>query len=101
MVKSSSLAQLRNKSPRQFEEYIALLLPELGYTNVSLTNLTADSGYDIEAYKNNEKVLFECKKYSEHNKVGSRDIRIFADVYYSEIEKLSSFSCDLSSINTF
>lgn len=70
---------LRQKSPRQFEEYIASILPNMGYKNIKLTSLTADSGYDISATKDNKKILFECKKYSENNKVGSRDVRIFAD----------------------
>ncbi len=74
-----TLNQLRAKSPREFENYIAKLLPKLGYNKIKITSQTADSGYDIEAYKNNKKVLFECKRYSENNKVGSRDIRIFAD----------------------
>ena len=74
-----TLNQLRAKSPREFENYIAKLLPKLGYNKIKITSQTADSGYDIEAYKNNKKVLFECKRYSENNKVGSRDVRIFAD----------------------
>jgi len=74
-----SLESLRNDTPRGFEEFIAKLLPKLGYSDVKLTNQVADSGYDISAIKQAEKVLFECKKYSAENKVGSRDIRIFAD----------------------
>ncbi len=74
-----TLKQLRNQTPRQFEEFIATLLPKLEYKKIRLTSLTADSGYDIEAYKDSKKVLFECKKYSASNKVGSRDVRIFAD----------------------
>ncbi len=74
-----SLESLRNDTPRGFEEYIAKLLPKLGYSAVKLTSQAADSGYDISAIKQAEKVLFECKKYSADNKVGSRDVRIFAD----------------------
>ncbi len=74
-----TLKQLRNLTPRQFEESIATLLPKLGYKNIKLTSQTADSGYDISAYKDTKKVFFECKKYSANNKVGSRDVRIFAD----------------------
>lgn len=74
-----TLDQLRAKSPREFEEYIAKLLIKLGYTKVRLTSQSADSGYDIEAHKDNNIVLFECKCYSENNKVTSRDVRIFAD----------------------
>ena len=55
---------MRGMSPRGFEDYIAKILPNLGYTRIKLTNFTADSGYDIEAYKDNKKTLFECKRYS-------------------------------------
>lgn len=74
-----TLDQLRLKSPRQFEEFVASKLPHMGYKDIKLTTAIADSGYDISAYKGNMKVLFECKKYSANNKVGSRDVRIFAD----------------------
>jgi len=74
-----SLEVLRNDTPREFEEFVAKLLPKLGYSDVKLTSQAADSGYDISAIKQTEKVLFECKKYSADNKVGSRDVRIFAD----------------------
>ena len=74
-----SLNLLRNDTPRGFEEFVAKLLPKLGYSDVKLTSQAADSGYDISAIKQTKKVLFECKKYSADNKVGSRDVRIFAD----------------------
>jgi len=74
-----TLPELRQKTPREFEEYIAKLLPKLGYSKVYLTPYTSDSGYDIKADKKNNRVLFECKRYSNQNKVGSRDVRIFAD----------------------
>lgn len=77
--KMISLDLLRNDTPRGFEEFVAKLLPKLGYSDVKLTSQAADSGYDISAIKQTKKLLFECKKYSADNKVGSRDVRIFAD----------------------
>ncbi len=77
--KMISLDLLRKDTPRGFEEFVAKLLPKLGYSDVKLTSQAADSGYDISAIKQTKKVLFECKKYSADNKVGSRDVRIFAD----------------------
>jgi Holliday junction resolvase len=74
-----SLDQLRKKSPREFERFVAKVLPRMGYKKIKVTSFTSDSGYDIVAYKNNQKVLFECKRYSKFNKVSSREIRIFAD----------------------
>lgn len=74
-----TLFELRQKNPREFEEYIAKLLPKLGYSNVYLTPYTFDSGYDIKADKKGQRILFECKRYSKQNKVGSREVRIFAD----------------------
>lgn len=86
-----TLEQLRNLTPRQFEEFIATFLPKLGYKSVRLTSQTADSGYDVSAYKDNEMVLFECKKYSANNKVGSRDVRIFADACRRKKAKKGTF----------
>ena len=50
----------------------------MGYNDIKLTPFIADSGYDISANKNGQKILFECKKYT-YNIVSSRNIRIFAD----------------------
>jgi len=75
----TSLYDLKSMNPRHFEEYVAKLLAELHYSKVELSSYTADSGYDISAYKDGKLILFECKRYSDTNKVGSRDVRIFAD----------------------
>ena len=63
----------RDLSSRQFEELIADILKDLGFTT-ELTRATRDGGRDIYAYVKNAVTSFlmfvECKKYSETNKVG-------------------------------
>ena len=60
-----TLKQLRNLTPRQFEESIATLLPKLGYKNIKLTSQTADSGYDISAYKDTKKVFLNVRNIQQ------------------------------------
>jgi hypothetical protein len=74
--------ELRQKTPYEFERYIAKWLGECcDYKNIKLTSRSADSGYDISgiSIKTGEKVLFECKRYNKRNKVGVREVRNFAD----------------------
>lgn len=60
-------------SPRDFEEMMAKLFADLGYS-VELTKKTRDGGKDIYIAKKNEigKFLFlvECKKYAPNHPVG-------------------------------
>lgn len=59
-------------SPRQFEELIAHLFDEFGFT-VELTSQTRDKGRDIIAISNHlvkVKYLIECKRYAPNKPVG-------------------------------
>lgn len=60
--------------PREFEEFIALLLQNLGFENVKLTPPTHDHGRDILATKHVHGIpiifAFECKRYSTNRAVG-------------------------------
>lgn len=79
--KSSFLHSLRHIdslldiSPREFEEYIAEILPYLGYNNVSITPYVNDQGIDILAEKDGYTVAVQCKRYK--GSVGSPEIQTF------------------------
>lgn len=66
-------SEVRNITPRQFEEFIAELLSELGFNNVILTPRSGDGGKDVIASHSVQGIpltfYFECKKYAEGNKV--------------------------------
>lgn len=66
-------SEVRNITPRQFEEFIADLLSELGFKNVILTPRSGDGGKDIIASHSIQGIpltfYFECKKYAEDNKI--------------------------------
>lgn len=66
-------SDIRNITPRQFEEFIAELLSELGFNNVILTPRSRDGGKDVIASHSVQGIpltfYFECKKYAEGNKV--------------------------------
>ena len=51
-------------SGEQFEEAVAALLSYEGFTKIDLTPKSGDYGVDIIAYRNNEKYVFQCKRYS-------------------------------------
>jgi HJR/Mrr/RecB family endonuclease len=75
--------KLENVDWRQFEELVAELLRNDGYT-VNLTKKTRDGGVDIFAEKSLPKMgtilsIWQAKKLKEGNKVGLRTIRELAD----------------------
>ena len=73
-----NLEDLLQLDPRKFDEFIAFsLLPLLGYSNIQLSKLSYDSGYDISAYKDEKLILFECKRWS--SPVGVKPVRDLAD----------------------
>lgn len=77
---------LNSIGPTEFEELIAEIWAELGY-ETEVTPSSRDRGIDVIATKEipvTEKVLIQAKAYSEHNKVGSREIRNYATLYQQE-----------------
>lgn len=65
--------EVRNLTPRQFEEFIADTLTQLGFTDVVLTPRSRDGGKDVIASNKINGIplvfYFECKKYADGNKV--------------------------------
>lgn len=70
--------RMRDLAPRSFEELVAELFRNRGYT-VELTPRTRDGGLDIIAIERNDLgaalTLIECKRYSEENRVGVDIVR--------------------------
>lgn len=71
--------EVRNLSPRQFEEFVAETLNQLGFKDVVLTPRSHDGGKDVIASHQINGIplsfYFECKKYSEGNKVQLETLR--------------------------
>ena len=63
--------EMRNLTPRQFENFIAETLSQLGFSDVILTPRSGDGGKDIIASHQINGIplsfYFECKKYAEGN----------------------------------
>ena len=68
------VANVKELSPRQFEEFIADLFEMLGYI-VKLTPQTGDEGIDIFIVKDERTIAVQCKKYT--NLVGGPEIQRF------------------------
>lgn len=64
---------MHNLTPRQFEEFIAEVVENLGFSNIILTPPSGDGGRDVIASNEINGIpmtfFFECKKYAEGNKV--------------------------------
>lgn len=79
--------KLYDISPRRFEELVASLLEDMGFS-VELTQQTRDGGKDIIAIIRNGLTSFisyiECKKYNPENKVGVGVVREVAGVHAIE-----------------
>ncbi|MBU1188516.1 MAG: restriction endonuclease [Gammaproteobacteria bacterium] len=65
---------IRGLSPREFEELTAELLDRLGFQGIQLTPRSGDGGRDVVATKRVNDIpiimAFECKRYSQNNKIG-------------------------------
>ncbi len=78
--------RLNFMSPRDFEIYISDYFASLGYETI-LTKQTRDGGFDMilsSKYPVELKILVECKKWSEQNKVDIGVIRSLYGVHSSE-----------------
>jgi hypothetical protein len=71
-----SLDELRNLSWQQFEDEIARMFERFGY-KVEQTPYVKDQGRDAILWKNGQKSLLECKKYSESGRSGRPDLQKF------------------------
>lgn len=78
--------RLYDLNPRKFEELIASILEDLGFT-VELTQATRDGGRDIIASIRNSVTNFlayvECKRYAPDNKIDVGIIRQVQGVQYT------------------
>lgn len=71
--------KVKNLTPRQFEEFVAETLAQLGFTNVILTPRSRDGGKDVIASHQINGIplsfYFECKKYADDNKIQLETLR--------------------------
>lgn len=63
-IEYRSLSDLKRMHPFKFEDYIAKLYKNMGYS-VKQTKRTGDGGKDIVATKNGQTYFVECKRYSD------------------------------------
>jgi restriction endonuclease Mrr len=68
------LNQLGTMSPREFEEFIALLFRRMGYA-VRITTASVDKGIDLFLERDGRTAIVQCKKYK--GKVGQPVVRDF------------------------
>ncbi len=64
VIKYRSLSDLKRMHPFKFEDYVAKLYKNMGYS-VKQTKRTGDGGKDIVATKNGQTYFVECKRYSD------------------------------------
>jgi len=61
-------------SPREFEQLVATLYEETGYT-AEMRPPGADEGVDVLATEGRREVVVQCKRYQAASKVGSGEVR--------------------------
>lgn len=64
VIEYRSLSDLKRMHPFKFEDYVAKLYKNMGYS-VKQTKRTGDGGKDIIATKNGQTYFVECKRYSD------------------------------------
>lgn len=80
---------MRSLSPRDFEKFVADLLPTFGFEDVTLTPRSGDGGRDVVAVNKvggiDVVVAFECKKYAESKRIQIDTLRsLLGTITYSE-----------------
>ena len=63
-IEYRSLSDLKRMHPFKFEDYVAKLYKNMGYS-VKQTKRKGDGGKDIVATKNGQTYFVECKRYSD------------------------------------
>lgn len=86
------ISVLRNLTPNGFERICQRLLRESGFKRVTVTGKTGDGGIDGEGILEINplmtfKVLFQCKKYTDGNSIGSSTIRDFRGAMQGRADK--------------
>lgn len=83
ILKYSMPERFQDMSPTDFEDFIAQLFKELGYS-VEQTSYSGDFGADLLITKSRVKTVVQVKRYASSNKVGVKDINqvIGAKDYY-------------------
>ena len=82
----SSFDQIKSLKPQEFEDYVAELWSKKGW-DTKVTKSSQDKGIDIIAEKNDiysKKTLIQVKRYSEDNKVTSKQIQQYSSLKYQE-----------------
>lgn len=74
-----SPSEVKNLTPRQFEEFVAEILSQLGFSDVILTPRSGDGGKDVIASHQVNGIplsfYFECKRYADGNKIQLETLR--------------------------
>lgn len=80
LSREKTIENLQQLNPNEFEEFIADVWKARGFS-VTLRKKTGDRGVDIEAMLDQKLHLIQVKRYTEGNKVSSREIRSYATLY--------------------
>lgn len=82
--KFSSLEELRQIHPQQFEEYIAAVYQNKGYAVDTVTPYSRDHGIDVMVRKKGKKYAIQVKRYGESNYVKAKEVREFYGSYIGD-----------------
>lgn len=83
-------SMLKGMQPDEFERDIARMFTRLEYKAEHVGH-THDGGIDIEAEKNGEKYLIQCKHYTANENVGVEAVRAFSGVVSNHLAKKGFF----------
>lgn len=83
---SAQLETIDQMDGVEFEEYIAFLLKQVGFTKVSVTKQVGDQGIDVIGHKAELSYGFQCKRWK--NNVGNNAIQeVHAGKSYYSLDK--------------
>ncbi|MFN8494985.1 MAG: restriction endonuclease [Caldilineaceae bacterium] len=89
--KEVDLTYVDKLTPRQFENFVGVLLKTRGFDGVGITPMSGDNGVDVIAHKNGKHYAIQTKLYS--GKVGAADV-------HEPIAGLRYYNCQAAMVVT-
>lgn len=83
---SELLSEMRNLTPRHFEQFVADVWQERQGWQTEVTDKGSDRGRDVIGYppSGGPQTVVQCKRYGEGNKVRSSEIQRYASLHLDD-----------------
>lgn len=79
----TTLEEMRELTPEQFEDFVSKIYSAKGYDTKRI-QMSNDGGRDVVADKDGERAVIQAKRYSEGNRIGTREIGNYSSLLHED-----------------